>query len=280
MTTLRPTLSSLGITDEVEANVCPDTSKNRAILREREVKFDLLPGGFIEVDLTQLDPSSKDASIAERNKYVLKNPKNIWGDYLPFEELPLDFWETAPAWMVRLRNEYEDAVDRDVPEHKLPILPTRCRRMRGDGSRCWNWSWGKTTEGFCRYHAPAGSFDYANEFKKMSEAAQARLQEMQPLALAALEELVLDRTTVPHVRLKAAENILDRTGLNSKQQIDVNTTVTHEIADPAQAIRDRLSQLAARATPALPASVQAETLDDADILDISDAEVIEVEMDS
>lgn len=252
-----PSLSSLGI-DEVEPRVCADSAQNRALLRAAEMKFKIATPGFIEV---YADRAEKDTELHERNKLILVDPRDPWSDFVPFTELPLDYTEVAPAWMQRLLNKYNDAVDSGTPVEKLPHLPVRCRRRRADGGRCWVWSWpGPAAEDFCRYHAPIGSFDYGAQFQKLTDAAKARLVGMQGAALDALEELVTDRSTVPAVRLRAAESIFDRSGLAAKQDITVSGTVTHEAIDPAQAIRDRLSALAERSLPELEAASESEPL--------------------
>lgn len=273
------TLSSLGI-DEFEAGICEDTSENRQILRANSILYRISEPGFLEVDLRGVNggPSraEKDASMWERNKSILVNPRDKWSDYLPFTELPFDWWDTAPFWAQRHMNKYNDAVAAGVPDHKLPTLPTRCKRMRGDGHRCWAWSWpSPAAEGFCRFHAPIGSFDYANQFQKLTDAAKGRLVELQSDALDALEELVTDRTTVPHVRLKAAENILDRTGIRAGTELTISGQVTHEVQDPAQAVRERLNALAARLGPP---EIESSSLP-APIIDVEVVETDEIPLD-
>lgn len=244
------TLASFGI-DEIEPSVCEDTQTNRRLLRENGIPFKVSEIGFLEADLSIFNMSAKNKSMFEKNRDILSDPRNAWSDYVPFLELPMDWMETAPPWMQRVLNKYLDAVEKGVPEHKLPDLPARCRRIRQDKTRCWLWSWpGVAAEGYCRFHAPPGSFDYGAHMQKTTEAARMRLVELQGPALDALEDLVNDPTTVPQARLKAATEILDRSGVAAKQEIQFSGTVEHVEIDPAQAIRDRLAQLADRIKPA------------------------------
>lgn len=269
------TLSSIGI-EEYERGVCENTTENRRALRAQSVPFKSLDNGFLEVDFAALNPSERDASMLERNKLILENPRNIWSEYLPFMDLPLDYWETAPAWMRRVYNKYEDDLAKGTPAHKLPVLPVRCKRIRADGSRCWSWSWAAAqADNYCRFHAPEGSFDYGSHMHRLKEKAQARLMAMQEDALEALEDLVSADNVLPQVRLRAAETILDRTGISAKSEIQFSGQVEHVAIDPAQAIRERLNQLAERAKPELEAaSTPSENIFDAEVIE---AEVVEAE---
>lgn len=266
------TLESLGL-DEIDCGVCEDTRENRAALKSQGVSFKSIENGFLEVDLRSKQFSEKTVSMLERNKLFLKDPRNPWSDYLPLNEIPLDAMEVAPPWMQRALNRYNDAVQAGKPEEKLPVVPGRCKRIRADGSRCFAWSWNSAqSDGYCRYHAPVGAFDYAAHMHRLSEKARVRIAGMQEDALDALQELVLeDSRTPPQVRLRAAETILDRAGLSSKNQIEFSGTVKHEGPDPADAIRDRLRVLAERTQTVSPSPAELESSS------IVDAEIVEVE---
>jgi hypothetical protein len=243
----QPKLSTWGI-EEIEANTCEDNAYNRRMLNSAKVPFRIFEPGVIEVMFANYDElNAHHETVYERKKIILSNPKNPWSDYLPFDELPMDFMETAPAWIQKHLNKYNDALDEGVAEHKLPILPKRCKRVRADRSRCWNWSWpAASAEGFCKGHSKFGSFNVMEQMNRLNDAAKIRLGQMSPEAVAVLEDLMMN-SNVPHVRLKAATEVLDRIGIRGGTELTVSGTITHEAEDPAAVVRDRLSQLAARA---------------------------------
>lgn len=244
-----PNLATWGI-EEVEANVCEDTFENRQKLSFAKIPFKVLEPGLIEVLFQDYGELNKHHSTQfEAKKIILDNPRDPWSDYLPFDELPLDYMDTAPAWIQRHLNKYQDAVASGTPEHKLPILPQRCRRRRADGSRCWQWAWPAVqAEGFCRKHCSAAAFNATDQMAKLSDAAKLRLAQLSEPALLAMEDLVLN-STVPHVRLKAATEVLDRIGIRGGSELSVSGTVQHEMKDPAVEVRERLNALADKIAP-------------------------------
>lgn len=245
----KPGLATWGI-EEVEPNVCEDTFENRQRLIHAKVPFKILAPGLIETDFQDYDElNGHHRSMYERRSPVLSDKDDAWSDFIPFLDYPFDFMETAPAWIQRHKNKYLDAVASGTPEHKLPLLPNRCKRLRADNSRCWQWEWPVAqAEGFCRNHSSYASFHAGEQMAKMTDASRMRLSQLQGPALEALEDLILN-STVPHVRLKAATEVLDRTGIRAGSDITISGTVTHEAIDPAQAVRDRLNSLAERLSP-------------------------------
>lgn len=243
----QPRLSTWGI-EEIEANTCEDNAYNRRMLNQAKVPFRIFEPGIIEVMFQNYDELNEHhETVFQRKKVILSDPKNPWSDYLPFDELPLDFMETAPAWMQRHLNKYNDAVEEGTKPEKLPLLPARCKRKRADGSRCWNWSWpAASAEGFCKGHSKFGSFNVMEQMNRLNDAAKVRLGQMSPEAVAVLEDLMMN-SNVPAVRLKAATEVLDRIGIRGGTELTVSGTVTHEQVDPAVVVRDRLAQLAGRA---------------------------------
>jgi hypothetical protein len=244
-----PSLSSWGI-EEVEANVCEDTFENRQKLNAVKIPFKILEPGLIEVIFTDYEGLNKHhATQFDAKKIILVNPKDPWSDYLPMDELPLDYMETAPAWIQRHLNKYRDAVDEGTPPAKLPLLCTRCKRTRADGSRCWQWSWpAESAQGFCRTHCDKFAFNATAQMAKLNDAAKVRLSQLTEPSLVALEDLVLN-STVPHVRLKAATEILDRVGIRGGTELTVSGQVDHTLASPAEEVQDRLQKLADKLKP-------------------------------
>lgn len=245
-----PSLSSWGI-EEVEANVCEDTFENRQKLTGAKVPFKVFEPGLIEVVFQDYEGLNKHhATQFEAKKIILADPKNPWSDYQPFDELPLDYMETAPAWIQRHLNKYRDALEDGTPEHKLPVLPVRCKRHRADGSRCWQWSWPNVaSKGFCRTHGDKYAFNATAQMSALNDAAKMRLSQLSEPALAALEDLVLN-STVPHVRLKASTEILDRIGIRGGSELSISGQVDHTIATPAEEVQNRLRALSEKLQPA------------------------------
>lgn len=275
----KPSLSTWGI-DEVEANVCEDTFENRQKLTHAGVPFKIFEPGLIEVmfqDYGELNKHHQNQYDAK--KIILSDEKNPWSDYHPFDELPLDYMESAPAWIQRHLNKYRDALEAGTPEHKMPVLPKRCRRVRADGSRCWQWAWPTArAEGLCRSHCGSAAFNVGEQMAKMSDAAKMRLSQLQGPALETLEDLILN-STVPHVRLKAATEVLDRTGIRGGTELTVSGQITHELEDPNVVVRERLQALADRLPK--PAELEAaEEVDEATGAIIVEGEVVEEERNS
>lgn len=244
-----PSLSSWGI-EEVEANVCEDTFENRQKLTAAKVPFKVFEAGLIEIQFNDYEGLNKHhATQFEAKKIILADPKNPWSDYLPMDELPLDYMEIAPAWIQKHLNKYRDALEDGVPAHKLPILSIRCKRHRADGSRCWQWSWpNEASKGFCRTHGDKYAFNATAQMAALNDAARMRLSQLTEPSLAALEDLVLN-STVPHVRLKAATEILDRVNIRGGSEITISGEVNHTVETPAEVVQNKLRELAEKIQP-------------------------------
>lgn len=267
--------ASLGI-QELEANVCEDTPRNRRILRKSGTIFHVIypeagetaPTGLLQVDLEPDAKTRTDQSSYDRNRHILTDEKNPWSDYLPVYELPLDFWETAPPYMIRALRTYEQAKAEGKTGDDLPSLPVRCMKRRGDGTRCWNWSWVSNPHAkpsICRLHSPSGAWNRQEEIQKLQETARLRLAQLTDDAVSVMDEL-MHESKVDQVRLRAATELLDRAGLKPGTELTISGDVkhTHEI-DPAQAVRERLAVLAERIVSppaALPEVVEAEVVED------------------
>lgn len=267
----RPTLARFGI-EEVEANVCEDTFENRQALTNAKVRFKVFEPGLIEVDLDGAgdDLNSRHANMYDKYRIILQNSKDPWSDYLPFDELPLDYMESAPAWIQRHLNKYHDALEEGVREDKIPVLPRRCSRHRADGSRCWAWSWPAVSAAFqCKTHAPKFAFDAVGQAAALRDASRLRIADLTPHAVGVLEDLMLN-SQVPAVRLKAATELLDRDGIRGGTELTVSGQIDHNAIDPAQVVRDRLQGLANRLAPK-----ELEEAPAAPEGDIVDAEVVE-----
>lgn len=246
----RPSLSHWGI-EEIEANTCEDTLENRRKLVYAKIPFQFSEPGVLEITFQDYDElNTHHSSMFEQKKDMLTDRTDPWADYLPMDEWPMRYWETAPAWVISHKNKYDDALEEGVRFDKMPLPLTRCKRQRADGSRCWGLSWPvKRAEGFCRGHSKWGAFNAAEQSTMLTQAARTRLGQLSGPALDAMEDLVLN-SQVPHVRLKAATEILDRVGIRGGTELNVSGQVEHSVQDPAQAIREKLAQLRERIEPA------------------------------
>ncbi len=243
----RPSLAHWGI-DEIEATTCEDTIENRRKLVYAKLPYQILEPGVLEVQFKDYDELNEHhATVYDRKKDLLSDRSNPWSDFLPMDEWPMLYWESAPAWVINHRNKINDALLAGTSLEKRPLPLTRCVRNRADGSRCWNLAWpAKRAEGFCRGHSKWGAFNAAEHSTMLTQAARARLGQLSGPALDAMEDLVLN-STVPHVRLKAATEILDRVGIRGGSELNISAQVEHQVLDPAQVIREKLNVLRERA---------------------------------
>ena len=274
----KPSLSNWGI-EEIEANVCEDTFENRQKLNGAKIPFKIFEPGLLEVVFEDYDKLNKHhATQFEAKKIILANVRDPWSDYLPFDELPLEYMEIAPAWIQRHLNKYRDAIEEGVPAHKIPVLPNRCKRVRADGSRCWQWSWpAESANGFCRTHCDKYAFNATAQMAKLNDAAKMRLSQLTEPSLQALEDLVLN-STVPQVRLKAATEILDRVGIRGGTELSVSGQIEHTGPTAADAVAERLNVLAERLEPKeLEASDPTEPHDTVEAELLEEPQTVEVE---
>ena len=247
-----PTLEDYGV-ESIEWNTCEDNASNRRKLREGKVPFRSFEPGVLEIiwkDYGELN--TKYRRVYDERKSILMDPSDPWSDYKDFADLPEEYVETAPAWIMRHMAKVEDW--EETGEGTEPKRPKRCDRRRADGSRCWNWSWPNDSkyapeeEHFCRYHSSFSSFHSEWQTNKLREAMRVRLIEMSEGAVNTLEDLYLN-STVPAVRLKAATEVLDRANIRGGVEVSVTGTIEHTVEDPAQVIRERLKRMAALNEP-------------------------------
>ena len=236
--------------EEVEWNVCHDTFENRKALAGIGLKYKILDVGLLEVDfMSDEEVSDKNKKLFAQRKMILANPKDAWGEYIEFDDLPLEYLEEAPAWINRRMvqwEEYQDKLSRGEKVKKEVYLPVRCARRRADGSRCWNWSWPiPNRRDMCRGHLSSDDFDVTAQTEKIKAVAKMRFNQMTPAALDAIEDLIMN-SPVPAVRLQAAKTLLEQAGFKPGVEVNISGTVEHEVRDPAAAVRERLATIAAR----------------------------------
>ena len=160
------------------------------------------------------------------------------------------------------------------PTATEPVPVVRCVQIKKDGERCKNWSLRGYTK--CRKHAgPQALMKDGNVSKyaeAVIEAARLRLVDSSDLALDTLIELAQPGTS-EGIRLKAATEVLDRSGIRGGFDIKVETEVT---VNPGDEIAKRLAKLqeGAQAVAEMKRKAAAGEDLDADESDIIEGEVI------
>lgn len=133
------------------------------------------------------------------------------------------------------------------PTLEKPVPVVRCTTMKKDGKQCNRWSIRGIT--VCAMHGgkrPA----MKKKAEAVVEAARLKLLGLTDEAIDVLDDLIKPGTN-DAIRLKAAQDILDRNGI--KGTIDVNVEVEHSV-NPAAIVSERLNKLAGGKMVPLPES--------------------------
>lgn len=152
------------------------------------------------------------------------------------------------------------------PTAAEPLPVVRCVQIKKDGQRCARWSLRGTDR--CVKHGGQLPNVKGNAEAKV-EAARMRLVENLDLAVDVLEDL-MQPGTAEAIRLKAAESVMDRTGLRGGFEVQIDAEVT---VNPADTVKERLAKLSAgaQAVAEMQSKARAQRDDDDDIID---AEVV------
>ena len=244
----------------VEPRVCAETFENRKALRDggwqwRPIPPDAdtgMPSGLIEVP----DPTRQQQTQHVAHMDILVNPKDPWSDFVDVREIPMDA-TGVPYWIHRRAEKWDawnESTGKPVPpgtagkgvvakKHagKEPFLPTRCKAIKKDGTRCWGWAAEAATDGHCRAHAPGAAL--AANMGHNIMLAKVKIMQAMPAMADALEELATSAAS-EQVRLKAITEMMDRGGVNASTEISIGVTDTDD--DPADVVRKRLATLAER----------------------------------
>lgn len=145
------------------------------------------------------------------------------------------------------------------PTLEKPVPVVRCTTIKRDGKQCNRWSIRGIT--VCAMHGGKRP-NMRKQADAVVEAARLKILGLTEEAVGVLDDLIKVGTN-DAIRLKAAQDILDRAGI--KGTIDVNVEVEHKTS-PAELVTQRLQKLAGAEIEPL-----AETADSAD-------EVIEAEI--
>lgn len=144
------------------------------------------------------------------------------------------------------------------PTRDQPVPVVRCTRILESGDRCARWSLRGAT--VCIKHGAqlAGVRAHA---EAVVESARLRLIGNTDQAVDVLEQLMQPGTS-ENVRLKAAESVLDRSGIRGGVDIHTETEVT---VNPSELLAERLGQLKRRSAEAR--ERLADVFGDADIIE-------------
>jgi hypothetical protein len=228
------TLEELGL-EEAEPGCVEDTYENRRTLRQAKFQWEPVvnddgPTGLIRC----FSPAAlveRRLSVWDRKRDILSDPANPWSDYLPAQELPAN--ADVPLWVRAAIRRHVTDVSIGKPEPYA--LPVRCKTVRVDGTRCWNWAHRGDEFPQCRSHEK-----WSDKESYRLAIARAKLAQAAPGAVDTLEEL-MQNASGEAVRAKAAAEILDRAGVRAG--MDVNVDVKVEQVDPAAVVRERLERL-------------------------------------
>ena len=273
---LRPDLSALGI-EETERGVCEDTYENRQILRNNQLNWDPVfspqggATGLISARSQDMNRQRRVLSLQEK-KPLLEDPKDLNSEYLTGLDLIIDedASKIAPPWVVGMTRKWyaeQEAGGPDSPNRAPIAKPHRCRVTKNDGLRCMLWASGRPKDdGLCRMHLKT-----QRKPGEDIERARRKLVQAAPYAVDKLEQLMEEAESEP-VKLKAATEILDRSGLRAGVDVNLDVEVTDN-RNPADIVQERLAKLASgakRTEEALAALGQPR--DDGEVID---AEVVE-----
>lgn len=141
---------------------------------------------------------------------------------------------------------------RPTPREPVPVV--RCTTIKSNGERCKRWSLRGAT--VCYRHG--GSLPNVQEHAAaVVEGARLRLIGLTDLAIDQIEDL-MENATQDAIRLKAAQDVLDRAGVKGAIEIDITTRQEESAVDR---VRARLAEISDRMHPAEDDIVDVEIVD-------------------
>jgi hypothetical protein len=248
---LRPDLSVYGI-NEVDRGICLDTLENRKILRTNKLTWYPIfdhegrpDPNLIQAVSPEMKSTQRAASIDFRSKIMI-DPEDYNSDYLEGINLVLapEAEEIAPAWVVAAARKWHGYVLHPETKHdsKLISAPRRCRYIKSDKARCLHWTSGRyDSDGYCRVHMRTANHEDGAGMAMIR--ARNRIRQAATAAVDAMENL-MENAESDAVKLRAAENLLDRAGIRGGMEIDI---AHHEVKSAAEVIRERLDQFQSNA---------------------------------
>lgn len=215
--------------------------------------------------------------VSQLSREEIEDLKTLWrAGKIAFEDLPdgvesydglgrkliLGIYEPkvgrdSETGIRRMPADFDDVVSPNwTPTVTRPLPSLQCMGIKDNGERCGRWAIRGGT--VCPKHG-ANLPSVKKHAEARVQAARMRLVGLADDAVGVLEDLITNPGTGEAVRLKAATEILDRSGV--KGGIDVTVEVEHKI-DPGAAIGDKLLELAGRSNPSEEEIVDAEVEDD------------------
>lgn len=246
-----PDLESWGILDAVDDGVCPNTYENRKIIRERKARYlpvyrlDGSPTDLIQV----LTVEMQEARAMLTKTDLLSEFSDPNSDFLTGVDLVLlpGVEDIVPMWVIaatqhwrKVKKERERAGGNPKFRPALASAPGRCRALKANGKRCWNWHDGTVnTDGLCRVHVRTHADDETFEVNARTRARN-RVNSSLVAAAEVLEELMHNATSEP-VRADAAKQILAIGGIRAGMEIEVKGEI--EVVEARSIVAERLQML-------------------------------------
>lgn len=249
---LLPDLGAWGI-EEYEKGVCLDSVENRQVIRSNKARWNVIfdregqPTEYIQVVTAEMHQAAQGYSKSN----LLSDPDDFNSEYLSGLKLILapDAEMIAPTWVLKLTRTYmaQQEEKRNLPEADQALLqsrlidvPTRCTKIKADGTRCWLWCNGaKESLGMCPTHARRVRRNTMQSGLSVQQAARNRILSAQSYAADRLEALM--DSDDPRIALQAVNSMLDRGG--NRGIIEVKEEVTLHATDAAKEVTDRLAKL-------------------------------------
>lgn len=242
-----PDISLWGI-EEVDRGVCADTAENRKIIRANKARYQpVFTSAGEPTDLIQVVTQEMQEAISRTNRmHLFEKPSDSSSDYLSGVDLLLaDVEDHVPAWVLASTREWQRVKKtRDIEgTNYRPHLigpPSRCKALKVDNTRCYNWTNGSVTYGdFCKVHA----FNRPSQEQvglSMRAKARARIDSGALMAAEIIEELAQSATSEP-VRADMAKTLLSLAGIRPGMEIEVKGEI--EVVEARSIVADRLLAL-------------------------------------
>lgn len=131
------------------------------------------------------------------------------------------------------------------PTLQKPVPVVRCNYVWPDthvkgGNRCNRWSLRGSL--LCYIHSGRGNLKNVEDYRQaILESARLQMTDAVPEAIEWLVDLAAN-SGADNVRLKAITELLDRTGIRSGSEVDVNVTVNEGVS-PLTTLAERLAKL-------------------------------------
>lgn len=155
----------------------------------------------------------------------------IWGK--PISATPIPIYSRATEAKGGVAERWKPSISRPIPS-------VRCTTVKKDGHQCPNWALRGAT--VCVSHGGRLPSVKAHADATV-EAARMRLIDMSDSAVDVLKDLITTVGTADAIRLKAATEVLDRSGVRGG--VEINMEVEHTVKAES-VVADRFAEIVAR----------------------------------